>query len=193
MWTAWIGTKKNFQWPKLWASNSWALGTLLVHLRRSKRSQNEKKNKTACQPMFGKGSVELTATFPTWTRKTKIPYFPNTPACLSLCLSCNSAWWSYPPLIICHFILPEPNLTNRGDNWGTRGMPSHNVYQLSVWVIARISILWYLQPVSLQRLSQPLCWSGVTKTMTSVSRIYPWDAGDFLALGLDPGRLEGCM
>lgn len=144
--------------------------------------------------MFGGGNVKLEATVTIDISKTDIPFFQTLP-CLSASLSvkssplplflCISTQWSCPPLIICHSILPEPNLTNRGDNWGTRGMPPHNVYQLSVWVMPRMMILWYQWPLSLQRPSPPLCLSGTPNkvlTMKSVSGICPWDAVSFSAL-----------
>lgn len=138
--------------------------------------------------MFGGGNVKLEATVTIDISKTDIPFFQTLPClsaslsvksnCLSLSLTlsfsvvCISTRWSYPPLIICHSIPPEPNLTNRGDNWGTRGMPPHNVYQLSVWVMQRMMILRYQRPLSLQRPSAPLCLSGAPNkglTMMSVS------------------------
>lgn len=147
--------------------------------------------------MFGGGNVKLEATVTIDISKTDIPFLHRLQCLsvwlclsslafyLSLCVLCISTRWSYPPLIICHSILPEPNLTNRGDNWGTHGMPPHNVYQLSVWVMPRMMILWYQRPVSLQRPSPPLCLSRVPNkglTMKSVSGPYPWDAVSFSVL-----------
>ena len=92
--------------------------TLLVHLGRSQRSQKEEK-KTERQPMFGRGNVKLEATITIDISKTGAFLSPLSVCCVSVrqvrrSALCSSTWWSYPPLIIRHFILPEPNLTNRG-------------------------------------------------------------------------------
>ena len=72
--------------------------------------------------MFGGENVKFEATVTIDISKTDIPFFHRL-QCLSvgLCLSslallCINPQWSYPPHIICHSDLPEPNLTNRGDN-----------------------------------------------------------------------------
>lgn len=47
---------------------------------------------------------------------------------------------SDPPLITCHLILSEPNLTNRGDSWGPSGIPLHSAHQPSVWAMPSTGI-----------------------------------------------------
>lgn len=66
--------------------------------------------------MFGGGNVKLEATITIDISKTEILFFPR---CTSVCQSSVlriSPWWSSPPLIIRHFILPQPNPANRGDS-----------------------------------------------------------------------------
>lgn len=60
--------------------------------------------------------------------------------CLSTSTPSVSNLWSNSPLITCHLILSELNLSNWGDDWGPSGIPLHSMHQLSMWVMTSSSV-----------------------------------------------------
>lgn len=146
VWTAWVGTE-NFGRPKLWASNSWALGNIVCSFKGGQREARKRK-KPNRKPMFGGCQIGGYCYYRHQQNWHAI--FPNASACACLSVAVLCARWSHT-LIICHSTPPEPNLTNRGDIWGTRGMPPDSVYQPCVWVMPTMMILWCQRPLAIQR------------------------------------------